>query len=293
MSFPRTRQIRSSPRAAEAEEPCPGNTLKIPTVQSADGTTLTAAPGTVDMGGGQMSNAWMYNGEFPGPTLLANNGVNVKMTFTNGLSQHSITHWHGMIVDHDDDGHPNEAVNPGGSYHYDFDIQQRAALNWYHPHPHTHTGEQVFHGLAGAFILRDSEETALSLPGGNREVPLIIRDATFDSAGNLKFATKASGYIGTEPLVNGTRNASLSVDKAVYRFRVLNGCNARVLRLALADNASFTLIGNDGGLLESPVTVTEITMAPGERVDLLVDFQALNAGASLMFRCLSAGWNLL
>src|SRR5688500_7139691 len=67
----------------------PRNTLKIPTVQSADGTTLTAAPGTVDMGGGQMSNAWMYNSEFPGPTLLANNGVNVKMTFTNGLSQHS------------------------------------------------------------------------------------------------------------------------------------------------------------------------------------------------------------
>jgi FtsP/CotA-like multicopper oxidase with cupredoxin domain len=270
------------------------NPLRIPSVTSADGVTLTAAPGTANVGGGQMSNAWMYNGQFPGPTLTANYGANVKMTFANGLpSQHSITHWHGMIVDHADDGHPNQAVSPGGSYHYDFDIQQRAALNWYHPHPHMHTGEQVFHGLAGAFILRDSVESALDLPAGEHEVPLIIRDATFDSAGNLKFATKASGYIGTEPLVNGTRNPYLSVDKGTYRFRVLNGCNARVLRIGLGNGGQFTLIGNDGGLLEAPVQVSEITMAPGERVDLLVSFTALSSGATVMLRCLSAGWNLL
>lgn len=269
------------------------NSLKIPPVQSANGTTLTAAPGVANVGGQQTSNAWMYNGQFPGPTLLANNGTRVRMKFTNGLSQHSITHWHGMIVDHEDDGHPAQAVDTGQSYDYDFTVAQRAALNWYHPHPHMHTGEQVFHGLAGAFILRDDVESALGLPSGNYEVPLIIRDATFDSAGNLKFATKASGYVGTEPLVNGTRNPFLSVDKATYRFRVLNGCNARVLRIALGNGANFTLIGNDGGLLEEPVPVSEITMAPGERVDILVGFQNLAAGGTLMLRCLSADWNLL
>ena len=269
------------------------NSLKIPPVVPADGATLTAAPGVANVGGAKTSSAWMYNGQFPGPTLLANNDADVRMTFTNQLSQHSITHWHGMIVDHEDDGHPNQAVEPGGSYHYDFKVAQRAALNWYHPHPHMHTGEQVFHGLAGAFILRDTEESALALPSGNREVPLIIRDATFDSAGNLKFATKSSGFIGTEPMVNGTRSPYLSVDNAMYRFRVLNGCNARVLRLGLGGGTQFTLIGNDGGLLASPVQVSEITMAPGERVDLLVNFQGLNAGSSVMLRCLSAGWDLL
>lgn len=269
------------------------NPLRIPPVASADGMTLTAAPGTANVGGGQMSNAWMYNGQFPGPTLLANNGANVSLKFTNQLSQHSITHWHGMIVDHEDDGHPNQAVAHGESYDYQFTIAQRAALNWYHPHPHMHTGEQVFHGLAGAFILRDSVESALGLPAGEHEVPLIIRDATFDSAGNLKFATKSSGYIGTEPLVNGTRNPFLAVDKGTYRFRVLNGCNARVLRIGLGNGAQFTLIGNDGGLLEAPVQVSEITMAPGERVDLLVSFTALGSGGTVMLRCLSAGWNLL
>lgn len=269
------------------------NSLKLPPAIPADGVTLTAAPGVADVGGGRTSSAWMYNGQFPGPTLLANSGSDVRIRFTNQLSQHSITHWHGMIVDHEDDGHPNQAVNSGQSYDYDFHVSQRAALNWYHPHPHMHTGEQVFHGLAGAFILRDAEENALGLPNGNHEVPLVIRDATFDAAGNLKFATKSSGFIGTEPMVNGTRSPYLSVDKATYRFRVLNGCNARVLRLGLGNSAQFTLIGNDGGLLDSPVQATEITMAPGERVDLLVNFQNLNAGSSTTLRCLSAGWDIL
>jgi FtsP/CotA-like multicopper oxidase with cupredoxin domain len=235
----------------------------------------------------------MYNGQFPGPSIIANAGSTATIRFVNGLAQPSITHWHGMIVDHEDDGHPLQAVGPGSFYDYEFPIAQRAALNWYHPHPHMHTGEQVFYGLAGAFILRDAEEAALNLPSGAYEVPLIIRDASFDSGGNLKLGGKASGFLGTDPLVNGTRYPYLPVDKAIYRLRILNGCNARVFRLALSNNASFTLIGNDGGLLASPASVAQITMAPAERVDVLVDLRQLNANASVMLRCLDAGWDIL
>ena len=280
-----------APRLARATST--RNPLRIPSVVSPSGLTLTAAPGTADLGGGQRSTAWMYNNQFPGPTIVANTGGRATIQLTNGLSQHSITHWHGMIVDYADDGHPRQAVPPGGSYAYDFTVAQRACLNWYHPHPHMHTGEQVYYGLAGAFILRDAEEAALNLPAGAYEVPLIIRDASFDSAGNLKFGAKSSGFIGTDPLVNGTRNAFLAVNKAVYRFRVLNGCNARVLRLALGSGAPFTLIGNDGGLLAAPTSVTQITLAPAERLDLLVDFRALGQNASVMLRDVGAGWDLV
>ena len=269
------------------------NPLRIPAVASPSGLTLTAAPGTADLGGGQVSNALLYNGQFPGPTLVANTGGRVSVQLVNGLAQDSITHWHGMIVDSADDGHPRHAVSPGASYAYDFDIAQRACLNWYHPHPHMHTGEQVYHGLAGAFIVRDAEEAALGLPSGAYEVPLILRDASFDSAGNLKLGAKSSGFLGNEPLANGTRRAMLAVDQAVYRFRVLNGCNARVFRIALNNGAAFTLIGNDGGLLPSTVQLTEITLAPAERADLIVDLRALAPGASIMVRCVNAQWDLL
>jgi len=235
----------------------------------------------------------MYNGQFPGPTIVANSGGTATIQFVNALGEESITHWHGMKVDDANDGHPRLAVPPGDSYSYQFAIAQRAALNWYHPHPHMLTGKQVYYGLAGAFIVRDAEETALSLPSGAYEVPLIIRDASFDSAGNLKFGSKASGFIGSDPLVNGTRSPMLAVDKALYRFRILNGCNARVLRLALNPGAPFTLIGNDGGLLTSATSIGEITLAPAERLDVLLDLGGLAAGESVMLRCLDAGWDLL
>jgi FtsP/CotA-like multicopper oxidase with cupredoxin domain len=243
--------------------------------------------------------AWMYNGQFPGPTLVATKGDGATITLQNQLPQPSITHWHGMLVAHEDDGHPGQALATGGGYSYDFTVSQRACLNWYHPHPHLLTGEQVYRGLAGAFIVRDAQDTgssgnSLSLPHGAYEAPLIIRDATFDSRGNLSFGNKSSGFFGNVPLVNGTLQPFLPVDQAIYRFRVLNGCNARVLRLALTNGHQFTLIGNDGGLLETAVpALAEITLGPGERLDLVVDFRSLAREAIVMLRCLDAAWDLL
>jgi hypothetical protein len=77
-----------------------------------------------------------------------------------------------MMLDDLNDGHPRYAIQPGGTYSYDFRINQRAAMNWYHPHPHMLTGEQVVMGLAGAFIVTDSVEDALNLPSGPYEIPL-------------------------------------------------------------------------------------------------------------------------
>lgn len=270
------------------------NALRIPATVSPVGLTLTAAAGSADLGGGQTSTAWMYNGQFPGPTIIANSGDSATITLHNQLAQETITHWHGLIVPEKADGHPRYAVAPASSYVYpSFAISQRAGLNWYHPHPHMLTGEQVYYGLAGAFIVRDTVEAGLGLPSAPYEVPLIIRDASFDSRGNLKFGAKSSGFLGNTPLVNGTRDPFLAVDQAVYRFRVLNGSNARVLRLALSSGAQFVLIGNDGGLLPAATSLGEITLGPAERLDLLVDFRELATGASVMLRCLSAGWDLI
>jgi FtsP/CotA-like multicopper oxidase with cupredoxin domain len=148
-------------------------------------------------------------------------------------------------------------------------------------------------GLAGAFIIRDDEEDGLGLPSGPYEIPLIIRDANFDKAGNIVYNPTSTGYFGKSSLVNGIRYPKLNVDRGMYRFRVLNGANSRVLRLALSNGAAFTIIGNDGGLLPAPAVVSEILLGNGERLDLLVDFGALTAGDFVMLRCLDAGWDLV
>jgi FtsP/CotA-like multicopper oxidase with cupredoxin domain len=66
-----------------------------------------------------------------------------------------------------------------------------------------------------------------------------------------------------------------------------------VLRLALSNGAPFTLIGNDGGLLDQVYSLSEFQAAPGERFDLLLDFRALSAGATVMLRDLDARWDIL
>ena len=272
--------------------------LATPPVVSPGGLALTAAPGVATILPGRSTAVWAYNGAVPGPTIQARSGDRATIAFTNGLGEPSITHWHGLLVDHANDGHPHQAVAAGGSYAYDFTVAQRAALDWYHPHPHLLTGGQVYRGLAGAFLVRDDVDTglegnALGLPAGAYEVPLIIRDVSFDASGALQFSNKSSGFWGNTPVVNGTAYPYLSADQAVYRFRVLNGCNARVLRLALASGAEFTVIGNDGGLLAQAAPVREITLSPGERADLLMDLRALAPQGTLMLRCLDAGWDIL
>ncbi|HEX6075990.1 MAG TPA: multicopper oxidase domain-containing protein [Micromonosporaceae bacterium] len=264
-----------------------------PTVGLASAYTLNARPGRIDLGGGNLANAWLYNGSMPGPSFRGRTGDTAQITVVNGLSQETITHWHGMIIDHANDGQPVYAIPPGGTYAYSFPIRQRAAMNWYHPHPHLLTGQQVALGLAGAFIINDAEEDALGLPSGAYEVPLVIRDASLDATGNLQYKPRSGGFVGDTVVVNGTRDPYLNVDTALYRFRVLGGSNARIFGLTLSNGVPFTLIGNDGGLLTSAVQLSRVDVSPGERYDLLVDFRNLPVGTTMILRDARSGWDLL
>jgi FtsP/CotA-like multicopper oxidase with cupredoxin domain len=278
--------------AARPRPPAARNPLFIPPTFSPGGYDLAAAPATLTTQG-QPTRVLAYDGTFPGPIFRARRGDRASVVLTNGLADETTVHWHGMIVPPEADGHPRDAVMPGGSRLYDFAIDQRAALNWYHPHPHMMTGEQVALGLAGAFIVNDAEEDALSLPSGANEVPLVLRDANIDSSGALTYSAKSSGFLGKIPLVNGTRDAALAVEQALYRLRVLGGSNARIFRLALSNGAPFAIIGNDGGLLPAVAWESQIELGPGERLDLLVDFGSLPLGAKVMLRDLDTGWDML
>ncbi|HEX2460679.1 MAG TPA: multicopper oxidase domain-containing protein, partial [Vicinamibacterales bacterium] len=151
--------------------------LHLPNETSADLRELSCAPALVDMGDGKLRGVLAYNGGFPGPTWIARTGDWITVRLVNNLKEETITHWHGLIVDYQNDGGPLLGIGPGQFYDYNFQVRQRAGLNFYHPHPHMLTGKQVCLGLAGAFIVRDAEEDALNLPSGQYEVPLVIRDA--------------------------------------------------------------------------------------------------------------------
>ena len=253
---------------------------------------LRAAPGSVDIGGGKTAKGLLYNSTLPGPVFAVRTGDSVSIPFTNGLSEPTTVHWHGLVVPTAVDGQPQDPIAPGESFDYSFTVAQRAGMSWYHPHPDMATSSQVALGLAGGFLIRDAEEDRLGLPSGMFEVPLVLRDANFDKAGNLSYNGTASGFTGKTLLVNGVRDPYLATSPAIHRFRILGGSNSRVFRLALSNGAPFTLIGNDGGLLPSAVTVSEIEVSPGERVDVLVDLRGARNG-TVSLRDLNSGWTLL
>jgi FtsP/CotA-like multicopper oxidase with cupredoxin domain len=93
-----------------------------------------------------------------------------------------------------------------------------------------------------------------------------------------------TGYMGETIIVNGVASPFAEVKTKYYRLRILNGSNARIYNLALSNNADIIIIGNDGGLLKNPVTVKNILLAPGERLDALVNFAGLNPGTEVFLQ---------
>lgn len=201
-----------------------------------------------------------------------------------------VTHLHGGRIAPGSDGWPENAALPGQATLARYDNDQAATLLWYHDHAMGITRYNAMAGLTGLYLIRDGEEDALGLPGGAHEIPLLIQDRNLDTdddgalTGRLlhKIEDGTNEFFGPFTLVNGTIWPHLDVAARQYRFRVLNGSNARTYRLVLLDGAGRPVpdavkqIGTDGGLLGAPVDLPPggLTLAPAERADLIVDFRA-------------------
>ena len=214
-----------------------------------------------------------------------------------GLTGHTVVHLHGGLTPASYDGWTENLFAPGQPAVYHYPMDQRAAMLWYHDHVMGVTKLDVYAGLAGLWIVRDGRERELGLPEGPPfEVPLLIQDRNFDVGhdGRLtrplvhKTDPEVMEAFAPFTVVNGKVWPVLDVEPATYRFRVLNGSNARTYRLVLlrdgeADLDRITQIGTDHGLLRAPVPVPPdgLVLASAERADLLVDFSDLEPGSEL------------
>lgn len=223
-----------------------------------------------------------YGNGLLGPTIRIQKDQNVNINFTNKLAEHTNIHWHGFVIPAAMDGHPDHMISPSESFNFQFNVNQQAGTNWYHPHLHGLTGKQVTQGLSGLFIVESEEEKALNLPGGDHEIPLIIQDKRLNSNGTIKYNPTMmevmTGFMGDTILVNGTYKPFLEVATRFYRFRVLNGSTARIYNLAMSNGAEFYVIGSDGGILPKPERVKNLLLSSGERADILVDFSGVEVG---------------
>jgi FtsP/CotA-like multicopper oxidase with cupredoxin domain len=230
-------------------------------------------------------------GSFLGPVIRLQKGQKVRIHLVNQLSEETITHWHGLHVPSELDGHPMYVISSGQRFVYEFEVVNRASMIIYHPHPHETTARQVYHGLAGGIIINDAEETALELPSGEFEIPVIIQDKLFDTNNQLLYNPgmhgNMFGFYGNRILVNGHPETQLEVSSRAYRLRLLNGSTARIYKLAWDDGTPITVLGVDGGLLAEPEHKPYVMLAPGERVDVWADFTGRSVGAELTLRSLA------
>ncbi|HKG95920.1 MAG TPA: multicopper oxidase domain-containing protein [Gemmatimonadaceae bacterium] len=182
---------------------------------------------------------------------------------------------------------------------YVYPNDQTPTTLWYHDHAMGVTRTNVYAGLAGFWLLRDPNEASLGLPSGKYEYPLAIQDRTFNRDGTLYYppAPIQPEVFGDTIVVNSQVWPKLAADPKRYRFRLLNGCTARFLRMRfietdatgkpltknkkIVQGPSLWQIGTDGGFLPAPVEIgtalNPIVIGPGERYDVLVDFGGADA----------------
>jgi spore coat protein A len=240
-----------------------------------------------------------------GMVVVARSGTPIAVSFTNALPStypawipvdtrltpsgdevRVMTHLHGGFVAGGSDGNPAatpDGFGPGGRQDAFYPNEQPATLLWFHDHGLGATRLNVFAGLAAAYLIRDAYDTGtepnpIGIPGGAYEIPLVIQDRQVNPDGTLLYPTTdipgvtwIGEYFGDVMLVNGKVWPFLDVEPRLYRFRILNGCNARILNLGFGGTRMWQ-IGAEGGMWDLPVPMRQLVLAPAERADVIVDF---------------------
>ena len=235
---------------------------------------LEAKAQTVQLGD-RRANLLTYNGQMPGPLLEASPGDRVKIRFTNQLDQPTNLHYHGLHIPPTGTGDNVFLKIPTGESHtYEFDIPENhpAGTFWYHPHCHGLVAEQLFGGLAGLFVVRGALDEISEIKAAQEEF-LVLKDFALDDGGNIAdtgHMAAMTGRAGGLLTASGQINPAITMAKGgLLRLRFLNASPSRFFRLSLEDHPMH-LIATDGGAISSPVELSEVVLAPGERAEVLV-----------------------
>jgi o-aminophenol oxidase len=266
----------------------PGPTIRLRRGQKLRVTWCNEITGDFPVKAVQVQSATPF--QTPGP---GRDGVEPREDVA-ALPPWTLVHLHGAQTGGGNDGWTENGVLPGNAQLAEYPNDQRATTMWYHDHAMAITALNVMSGLMGMYLIRDDEEEALELPDRRHEVPLIICDRNLDTDadGNLtgELLHKANilqttperivlPFLGPFTLVNGVIWPHFEVDGRWTRFRVLNASNSRFYRFELRDedgapiSEAMRQIGTDGGLLPAPVVLDQLTLAPAERADILIDFR--------------------
>lgn len=284
MSFSRRQFIQASGLALyastlhfSARAAGPGNPLPIPPlIESRCGQPLflTLQRSHWSFDGNSKVPVWGVNGLYLGPTVRVWAGDDVKLIYSNRLNESVAMTVSGLQVPGALMGGAARMMSPGVDWAPVVPIRQPAATCWYHANTPNRMAPHVYNGLAGMWLIEDKVSKSLLVPNhyGVDDFPLIIQDKRLDNFGAPEYDPPENcGFIGDTLLVNGIQNAYVEVSRDWVRLRLLNASNARRYQLRMSDGRPFNVIASDQGFLPAPVAVEQLSLAPGERREILVD----------------------
>ena len=232
---------------------------------------LEAARGSIEVAGRE-ATILGYNGGLPGPTLRLRPGDTCRVELANRLDEVTNLHLHGLHVSPEGSGdNVFVEVQPGATHRYEYQLpdDHPPGVYWYHPHHHGTVADQVFGGLYGAIIVDD--DAAIPV---DRERVMVVSDITLDAGGSLVTPSTMDQMRGREGelvLVNGHAEPDLEARAGQReRWRVVNACTSRYLALRLSGQRA-RVVGRDVGRLSRDGALEDVVLAPGNRVDLVVD----------------------
>ena len=245
--------LRGFPAATEGK----GNQPLEPEID-ADGTKvfrLTAQDVEWETEPGKSFPAMAFNGQIPGPRIDVDLGDNVRIELTNEMAMPTGMHLHGLIVPNEMDGVPGitqRSIMPGETFDYEFEVRN-AGSHMYHSH--FDAAVQVPSGLLGAFVVYDpsgEEDVDIEV---DQDLVMVLND------GPLGYTLNGKSFPATEPIV-----AQLGER---IRIRYMNeGLVAHPMHL---HGMPQLVIADDGWPVPNPYYADNIFIAPGDRVDVIVE----------------------
>ncbi|MDQ0317457.1 multicopper oxidase family protein [Amorphus orientalis] len=232
---------------------------------------LTARRTSAVLDGSSLTEGVMTWNEGPLPPVIrVRQGAPFSARLVNALDEPTTIHWHGLRIPNAMDGVPfltQPYVYEGDSFDYAF-TPPDAGTFWYHPHCNTLT--QLGHGLAGLFIVENPDD-----PVFDDEIALNIRDWRLDGKGRFIAQFKPrdaarSGTFGTVRTTNWTPEPIYDAPAGgLVRVRAAITDVTRICRFEL-EGADAKVIAIDGYPVPDPFAFDEITLGPGQRLDLVV-----------------------
>jgi FtsP/CotA-like multicopper oxidase with cupredoxin domain len=251
-----------------------GDDIRFPEVRrSVDGvleTTLRLARGPVDVDG-ESATVMSFEGQYPGPTLMAKPGDTIKIKLINDLDDVTNLHTHGLHVS--PSGNSDNVmlvIQPGETFDYEFKIPEdhMPGTYWYHPHVHGLTYSQVSGGLAGALIIEGGLDEIEGIKDRVDQL-LVIQSTQFDENNSIIPSDDQDMHRQTRT-VNGQINPTLRIRSGeVQRWRFVNATAESYLMIGLEGHPLYQ-ISKDGNAMTRVVKHDQLLIEPGTRADVLV-----------------------